>query len=269
MREKFLPLNEQQLHELAVQEARFFAGISTVIEEECGTFLFAPDFSDYVGANRALALRDDGRGAKAVADTMIEFYKTRGIRPAVELDAVAESQGIGSELRRGGLRSSVANRLLMRYDAESPPILAKQFEVKQIPNDSGNDEAHDWLEISISHETNAQDQNEWRNILRCDAQTDSHQLFIAYDNEIPAAGCQLFSDSGYGRIDDVTTRPEFERRGFAAAIVAHAITVSLQAGNHTTFLYCDAESSAESLYRKLGFVAWERNPFRRHFVPVP
>ena len=129
--------------------------------------------------------------------------------------------------------------------------------------------ADNWLEISVSHESNEQDQNEWREILRCDAQTDSHQLFIAYEDGFPASCCQLFCDSGYGRIDDVMTRPEYGRRGLASAAVAQAVADSLEAGNHTTFLYCDANSAAEALYRKMGFITWERNPFRRHFTPAP
>ena len=133
-----MSLDERQLKELAVQEARFFSRISTVSEEECGIFLFAPEFPDYVSANRALALRDDGRGAKAVAETVITFYHERGIRPAAELDAVAESQGIGSELRRRGLHSTVrkpsASCVML---PKTPPVTAKAYEVKKIPNHAG------------------------------------------------------------------------------------------------------------------------------------
>ncbi len=264
-----MPLTEQQLNELALQEAQFFSGIASIIEWECGLYLLASSFDYYVGANRALALRDDGRGAKAVAEAVITFYKERGIPPAAELDAVAESQGIGSALRRGGLRNSLADRLLMRYTSDIPPLLTKRFEVEHVPNGTESEQVRDWLDISVSHETTDQDREDWYGILLCDAHEDTHKLFIAYDHGKPASCCQLFTDSGYGRIDDVMTRPEFERRGLAAAVVAFAVTESLNQGNHTTFLYCDAGSTAEALYRKLGFVVWERNLFRRHFTPAP
>lgn len=264
-----MPLTEKQLEELAEQEARFFTGVSDVVEEAFGIFLFSPSFPEYGGANRVLRLRDDGRGAEAVADTVCAFYQDRELLPSADLDTIAESEGIGSALRRRGLNSAVANRLLMRYGLETPPSVAPAFVIQRTPNDSGSDEARDWLEVSLSQENDEVEAEEWREVLRCDAREKSHQLYIAYEQDTPASCCQLFSNNGYGRIDDVLTCPEYRGRGLASAVVAHVVSVSMKSGNHTTFLYCEAGGIAEKLYRKLGFVVWERNPFRRHFMPSP
>lgn len=264
-----MSLTEKQLEELAEQEAQFFAGVSHVVEDACGIFLFNSSFPEYGNANRVLRLRDDGRGTEAIADKVWGFYRRRDLFPSADLDRVAEAQGIGSALRRRGLNSAITNRLLMRYDLEIPPQLSSAFPVKRIPYEFGSDEARDWLDVSLSHENDMEEAARWRDILRCDLREPSHQLYIAYKETIPASCCQLFSDNGYGRIDDVITRPEYRGRGLASAVIAHAVAVSKSDGNHTTFLYCDAGSAAERLYRKLGFIAWERNPFRRHFAPAP
>lgn len=259
-----MSLTPEELNALAQQETRFFAGVANISEEKYGIFLTRAAFPDYVGANRVLALREDGRGAKAIADEVVMIYRARGVLPAVEVDDVAEAQGLGAELRRRGFRWTDADRLLMRYEQNTLPQISQKFPVERVRNDSGNDETHDWLEVAVSMEEDAQDREEWREILRCDARESSHELYLVRADDAPAACCQLFSNDGYGRIDDVATRPEFQRRGLAFAVVAHAVQVSIKAGNHTTFLYCDADSPAEALYRKLGFTVWARNPFRRH-----
>jgi len=269
MRRTVLPLTEKQLEELAEQESRFFAGVSDIVEENIGIFLSIPAFPEYGSANRALRLRDDGRGAEAVADAVCAFYWERELFPSADLDTVSESQGIGSALRRRGLNSAVSNRLLMRYELETLPQISSPFAVQRIPNDSGKDEAKEWLDVSLSQENDEVEAGEWRKILSGDTRELSHQLYIAYAHDAPASCCQLFSDNGYGRIDDVLTCPEYRGLGLASAVVAHAIDVSIRDGNHTTFLYCEAGSVAEKLYRKLGFTPWERNPFRRHFASSP
>jgi GNAT superfamily N-acetyltransferase len=261
-----MPLTPNEIDALAQQEARFFAGIASCVTMDCGTFLWNATFPDYAGANRVLAVRDDGRGAYAIAEEVIAFYRAHGLLPVVELDVVSEAQGIGAALRQRGFRSTVGSRLLMRYDINSAPSIPHFYTAERLPNDLNNEAVQAWLDIAVSMETEPPERDEWRRILSDDVRDPNHQLYLEFGDFFPAACCQLFSNEGYGRIDDVATLPAFQRRGLASSVVAHAVQQSLQQGNHTTFLYCDADSPAEALYRKLGFVTWERNPFRRHIL---
>jgi ribosomal protein S18 acetylase RimI-like enzyme len=68
-----------------------------------------------------------------------------------------------------------------------------------------------------------------------------------------AAYCELYAWDGVGQVENVVTLPKFRRRGFARALVLHALGESRAGGNDLTFLVADADDWPYRLYERLGF----------------
>jgi ribosomal protein S18 acetylase RimI-like enzyme len=67
------------------------------------------------------------------------------------------------------------------------------------------------------------------------------------------AHAELYSLDGVGQVEDVVTLDEYRGRGFARALVLHAVAESRAVGNDLTFLVADADDWPQELYEKLGF----------------
>ena len=67
------------------------------------------------------------------------------------------------------------------------------------------------------------------------------------------AHAELYSLDGVGQVEDVVTLDEYRGRGFARALVLHAVAESRAVGNDLTFLVADADDWPQGLYEKLGF----------------
>src|SRR5882724_6252307 len=94
---------ELNLELLIAHETAYLQMVARLEKTDCAWFLHGPQIPDYLDANHALRLRDDGRGPEAVAQTVIAYYRARELEPAADVDAVAEAQGIGFALRRMGI----------------------------------------------------------------------------------------------------------------------------------------------------------------------
>lgn len=67
------------------------------------------------------------------------------------------------------------------------------------------------------------------------------------------AHAELYAIDGAGQVENVVTLDEYRCRGFARALVLHAVAESRAMGNDLTFLVADAEDWPQQLYEKLGF----------------
>jgi ribosomal protein S18 acetylase RimI-like enzyme len=65
--------------------------------------------------------------------------------------------------------------------------------------------------------------------------------------------CALFQNDRTGQIDEVTTVPQYQRRGLAAAVVGAAVRASLDSGDELTFLVADEGDWPKDWYARLGF----------------
>src|ERR1051326_5690290 len=96
-----LPL--EALERLLEHEIRYFAFAAEIERRDYAWYLDCPSLPGYHDVNRALHLRDDGRGPEAVARTVVARFRALGQAVVVDLDPVAEAQGIGPALRRLGV----------------------------------------------------------------------------------------------------------------------------------------------------------------------
>ena len=117
-----------------MHEAHYFGFCADSERTPFALFLHGPDIPDYRDANRALRLRDDGRGPDAIAAEVIAYYRSRGLAVAADIDAPAEAQGIGAALRKRGCTPVSGDTLLMRY---AGPITARNATTRHGSLDTG------------------------------------------------------------------------------------------------------------------------------------
>jgi ribosomal protein S18 acetylase RimI-like enzyme len=68
-----------------------------------------------------------------------------------------------------------------------------------------------------------------------------------------AARCQLYADGAVAQVENVYTASEHRRRGFARALVTHAVAEAHAGGAQLVFLVADANDWPQRLYCDIGF----------------
>ena len=258
---------EIPLDRLIEQETLYLGMLATTSKTANAWYLMAPTRPDWNDANRALRLRDTGQGPEAVAHEVVRTLLQHGMRVVVDIDPVAEAQGIGRALRRMGLMPVMGRWPLMHYPHDAPPSLPERgIEISLIPNETGQGEAQAWIDVVLSDEQDPETLPMWRTVAEREAAYPPCHLYLACLGGKPVGACDLFVAEGCGRVDSVVVRPESRRRGVASALVARAVADSLAAGNTLTYLYTEGGGAGEAVYQKLGFTTWEVNLLRRHLI---
>lgn len=257
------------LESLLEQEAAYAGMVGGCDRRPDLWLLYAPQLPEFQESNRAIRLRADERSADAVISEAIAFYHNAGLRAIIDIDEAASAQGFEAAAAQHGMRLVTGDRVLMRYQSSGPPhSVTGDIEIQEIPNETGAGEAAEWIETAIADDIGWSDEALWRAVARYEAAYTRCRLFIGRIDGRPVGACDLFCYSGWGRIESVVTRPEARRRGVATALVAHAVAASLTMGCRVTYLFTEADSPAERLYRKVGFVRWKLNPLRRYHLPL-
>lgn len=252
------------LEKLIAHEARYFTMVAEVERTPYAWFLQGRDLPAYHDANRALHLRDDGHGAEAVAREVVAFFRARGLPVVADIDAVAETEGIGRALRQRGVTPVIGDTLLMRYPSSIPPKLQPSSVQVRPASPENKEETILWIETASSDTEGEEDAAMWRVVAALEARFPACCLYLGWLEGRPAGTCSLFVAKGWGRIESVVTRPEFRRRGVASTLVAQAVAESLAMGNEVTYLFTAAGGAGEAVYQRLGFTPWALNPLRRH-----
>lgn len=255
------------LDKLIEQETLYLGMLASTLKTDSAWYLTAPACPDWGDANRALRPRDTGQGPEAAAQEVVGHLRSLGMRVVVDVDAVAEAQGIGRALRRMGLMPVTGKWLLMRYAHDFPPRLqGRGIEIFPVANETGKGEAKTWIDVVLSDEQDPDTLAMWLQVAECEAAYPPCSLYLACLDGRPAGACDLFTAGSCGRIDSMVVRPEFRRRGVASALAAHAVEASLAAGNTLTYLYTEGGGAGEAVYRKLGFTTWEVSLMQRHLA---
>ncbi len=75
---------------------------------------------------------------------------------------------------------------------------------------------------------------------------------VIVDGAVASYG-DLYLDGDIAQVEDVATIPEERGRGYASAVVLHAVEKARAAGAELVFLVADADDWPKELYRRLGF----------------
>ncbi len=254
-------------------EVDYYSFSSKFDKTNCAWYLLCPELPASREVNRALRIRDDGRGPDAVAREVVSHFRATGTRVSAEIDEVSESQGIGFAFRKLGITPVMQSRSLMCFD-ENRALLEPVSSIQVVEIDRSGDRSllNDWIETNL-HDVDTYDNSEmWRTLATREAQSAAVRLYLGLWDGEPAATCSLFQTCGMGRIEMVETRSEYRRRGLASAVVARAAQDSALSGDSVTYLYTDTGSDAERLYTRLGFAIDSIDVLRRHIdidVPFP
>lgn len=76
---------------------------------------------------------------------------------------------------------------------------------------------------------------------------------VRVDGE-PVSAADVYSDGRTAQVEDVVTDPAFRGRGYASAVVLHAVREAKRSGNDFVFLIADDADWPKELYARLGFV---------------
>lgn len=253
------------LEKLIEHEAAYLGLASAAEKTACAWYIHRPEVPEWQDANRALRLRDDGRGPDIAACEIVETMRGRGMRPTADVDSIAEAQGLGIALRRLGLMPVTKSWLLMRHAVDAALALPERgIEVRSVARES--EEAQEWVEVVMSDEDEPETAATWRAVAEMEANYPPCRLVLAYMDGRAVGACDLFSQDGWGRIDSVVVRPEVRRRGVALAMVARAVTESKSLGNDVTYLTTEGGGAGEQVYLRLGFETWGVNVMHRHLA---
>jgi GNAT superfamily N-acetyltransferase len=241
-------------------ECAYYGFMATLRQTECAWYLGCPDVPDFQDANRALRLRDDGRGPDMVVrETLARLRFSRSV-PVIDLDPVAREQGFEESILRAGMTPTEGDWLLMRYSSSGPPAPLSPPGFRVV-NPMDERELQGWIDVTAADD-DLEQADLWRAVAEREARSGYHLLLGLLEGE-PASGCSLFSSEGWGRIESVVTLPPYRGRGLGAAVVARALRKSLEEGNSETFLFTEADGAGERLYLRLGFIPWEMNALKR------
>lgn len=82
----------------------------------------------------------------------------------------------------------------------------------------------------------------------------ARHFVVLVDGEGVSAA-ELYSDGRTAQVEDVITLASHRNRGYASAVILHAVEAALVAGHDFVFLVADAEDWPKELYARLGFEA--------------
>lgn len=78
--------------------------------------------------------------------------------------------------------------------------------------------------------------------------------FAVREDGAVVSAADLYSDGSTAQVEDVVTSPEHRGRGYASAVVLHAVKEALAGGHDFVFLVADDGDWPKELYARLGFV---------------
>jgi GNAT superfamily N-acetyltransferase len=82
--------------------------------------------------------------------------------------------------------------------------------------------------------------------------TGPRHFAVQVDDEVVSAA-DLYADGATAQVEDVVTLAPHRNRGYASAVILHAVDAALASGNEFVFLVADDEDWPKELYSRLGF----------------
>ncbi len=258
-------MTPNELEKYAMHDVQYYQFGARASIQGSAWYLRNDELANYYDTNRALHLRDDGRGPVDICQEIVTHFASLRRRIVVDVDFIAEQQGFGRVLRSMSVLPAVGSYVAMRWAHEAfPPSTKSPWLIKEL-NSSG--EADAWAQLAGCDELDPADRDFWCAVGRLEFQyTDIVKLGAFNSEGVIVGACSLFMVNDWARIDSVIVRPECRRKGAATSLIHYAVERATIAGSDVVYLNAHKDSSAHQLYSRLGFVVWATNPMRRHMA---
>ncbi|MDE2127843.1 MAG: GNAT family N-acetyltransferase [Armatimonadetes bacterium] len=249
-------------------EATCFGWCQTSLDRPEAHYLFDGRLPNCGDANRAFRPRTVDGSAHHAAAEICRCFSSFGRRVVVDVDPVAEEQGVGAALRSRGVMPVTGRMVLMGLAAlpAVAPACHADCEIRVLR--AGQPGMRDWYHVAAAGSGDP-DPAPWAAfVAEQEASLPLAVYYLALWNGSPAGACLRIDHDGWARIESVAVLPECRRKGIARAMVRRACEDPELAGSRVTWLMAEGGSPAEQLYAGLGFSVWAVRPMHRHIGPA-
>lgn len=246
-------------YEIAVREERRQALATVDIGDESepvggGWMTFAGAGS---WANQACALGIDGPVSGADLDRLVEFYRSRGVEPRIEVCSFAHESLLVGLAERGFVLKEFENVFVRTLDgvddwrALHPNGWPMEVGLARVdPTDADQVEEH--VRVAMSGFTEVPNEA----MLEAGRRSTRHPETVAFnavvDGRLVGAGAMGLSQ-GIGVLFGTSVLPEFRRRGIQLALILERLRVASEGGAPFVTIHSAPGISTERNAARLGF----------------
>lgn len=233
----------------------FLWALSKDVLEEKGVIAFAPGITS-PNLNFALQTGDFKDDRDAIINIVENFFKTRGLSWSWMMNPLRDQDELKAGLESRGF-SLLPPYPVMVYEF-GISILSdalKNFDIREV----SSGDLSDWiLPLKEGFKATEVDALLYREAHQRALQKKAgFRHFIAYVAGVPVSAATLSLSSYGARLDDIGTKPSFQRKGFATSVILYAMKVAQELGYPWVCL--EASDEGMPLYTKLGFKELYRN----------
>lgn len=240
-------------------ESYFFNSISQdtlIFDATAVAFLsgvLAPNFNP-------LSIRKDVTTLDSIVEQSKRLYDNHQCPWMVSLSETLDSPKTSAILNKAGLdfgEKSVTMFLPIGAQARSTSAKAKDVHENNIK--SVNNNLEDWMiPLVEAFESSFEICNPYAVVhARALSNGANFHHFTAYENNRPVSSITLSVNGHNARIDDVSTLPAYQNRGYATALMNHVLSEAQKMG--CTHCFLEASDQGLSVYEKIGFQSLFKN----------
>jgi ribosomal protein S18 acetylase RimI-like enzyme len=233
----------------------FLWALSKDIQDENGVTAFAPGMGE-PNLNFAVQTGETKGDLEKIIQDVGKFYDglhqlwgcmMNPSRDQTDLKAALEKRGYGLMGSYPVLTSSLEHSLHLES--------LKNFDIREV----GEEKMFDWiLPLKEAFQATAADALLYKEAHLWALQKKANfRHFVAYVEGMPVSAGTLSLSSHGARLDDIGTKPDFQRSGFGTAVTLYAMRVARELGY--SWICLEASDQGAFLYKTMGFKELYRN----------
>ena len=243
------------IHSVHKTQEYFLWAISKEILDDKGVTAFAPGITS-PNPNLAMQTGDVECDLETIIQDVEKFYERLHLPWGWIINSSRDQTALKAALRKRGygLRSSYP---VLTFSLEQRLSLdgLKNFSIKEV----GVEKLSDWiLPLKEAFEATEAEALLYQDVhLRALQKKADFRHFVAYAEEMPVSAGTLSLSSSGARLDDIGTKPDFQRKGLGTAVTLYAMKVAKELGY--SWVCLEASDQGALLYKTMGFKELYRN----------
>lgn len=233
----------------------FLWALSKEILVEMGVTAFAPSITE-PNLNFAMQTGELEGDIKKIIHEVEKFYEAQGLPWTWMMNPSQDQTDLKAALEKRGY-GRTSNYPVLGFSLEQilPLDFLKKFDIQEVTKE----QLSDWIFPlqEAFHGSKGSSLPYLETHVRALHKKADFRHFVAYVEEEPVSAATLSLSSFGARLDDIGTRTNYQRQGFATAITLHAMKVAKDLGHG--WIYLEASDEGLPLYTKMGFKELYRN----------